>query len=203
MDLIISQSSEIIDSNSYNLTKVVSNFLDNFLSSHTKKAYTLDFYDFVAFLSESGENISQPNEITKAHIIEYREYLREHYSPNTLQRKLSSLSSLFAELQNAHLMEHNPVKGVKRPKAVSLRPKTGLSDSEINKLTSFYNGKSIQSLQNKTILTFLSYTGCRVNEMRNVRVSDISFEQDLPVVKIQGKGAKFRKIPLNPKARKK
>jgi site-specific recombinase XerD len=181
------------------LTNIVSTYLKNFLSDNTRSAYTTDFLDFALFLDNEKIVIRGPHEITRDHIIDYRDSILEVYAPNTISRKLSSLSSLFKELINAKLMNENPVTGIKRPQAISIRPKTGLTDLEINQICDFYDGVSIQSLQNKTLLTFLSFTGCRISEVVGIKVSDIRSENDIKVVIINGKGSKIRKIPLNPK----
>ena len=199
-DLTILEPTQNLDRfKNKNLTETVSEFLENFLSDNTRAAYTTDFFDFAAYLHTRNIVVNGPRDVRRIHIIEYRNYLRSEFAPNTVHRKLSSLSSLFGELQNVGLIESNPVIGVKRPKAVAIRAKTGLSDLEINKLCSFYDGRAIGSLQNKALLTFLSYTGCRVSEVTHVKASDIVFENDIPVVIINGKGAKIRKIPIHPK----
>ena len=181
------------------LTATVSTYLRNFLSENTRMAYTADFLDFVAYLKLYDIKITHPSQITKDHIIGFRDFLIGTCAPNTLQRKLSSLSSLFNELVSAKIMADNPCLGVSRPKAVPIRPKLGLTDSEIDALCNFYDEKSLGSLQNKTLLTFLSYTGCRISEVVGVRVSDIKTENDIKVLLINGKGSKMRKIPIHPK----
>lgn len=182
-----------------NLTTVVSEFLANFLSDNTRAAYTTDFFDFAAFLNENFPPVNGPKEITRNHVLKYRDFLRKHYAPNSIHRKLSSLASLFSELQDAQIIELNPLAGVKRPKAVNVNQATGFSDEEVNRICSFYGDDTIQNLQKKTILTFLCYTGCRISEAVNIKVSDIRFEKEIPIVLINGKGSKLRKIPLHPK----
>ncbi|MCB9063458.1 MAG: tyrosine-type recombinase/integrase [Halobacteriovoraceae bacterium] len=197
--IILDSENSVVKKQKTDLATTVSTFLKNFLSENTRCAYTTDFYDFAAFLEVRNIRLNGPHEITKDHVIDYRDSIINHYAPNTVHRKLSSLSSLFKELINAKLMDENPALGVKRPKAKSIRPKTGLSDSELESICEFYDGVTTQSLQNKTILTFLAYTGCRISEVVNVRVCDIRTENDIKVVIIKGKGSKIRKIPLHPK----
>ncbi|MCB9063278.1 MAG: tyrosine-type recombinase/integrase [Halobacteriovoraceae bacterium] len=199
-DLIILDSKNLENvKQKADLETTISHFLKNFLSDNTRMAYTTDFYDFAAFLNLQGIRLKGPHEINMGHIIDYRDSLDGVYAPNTIHRKLSSLSSLFNKLVNAKLMSENPVLGVDRPKAIAIRDKTGLSDAEIDQICEFYDGKTIQSLNNKAILTFLSYTGCRISEAINVRVSDIREKNDVRVVLIHGKGSKIRKIPIHPK----
>lgn len=197
--IVLDAKGEVFPQKNSDLSAIVSTYLKNFLSDNTRSAYTTDFFDFLAFLEVRGIRLNGPQQINKNHIIDYRDSIMDHYAPNTIHRKLSSLSSLFNELIVANLMRENPVLTIKRPKARSIRPKMGLSDNEINQLCEFYVGKTIQSLQNKAILTFLSYSGCRISEVIAVRVLDIKTENDIKVVIIKGKGSKVRKIPLHPK----
>ncbi len=198
-DIIVLDPSYLAKNEKSDLSKIVETFLKNFLSDNTRMAYTTDFFDFAAFLEISNIRLDGPSQITKDHIIDYRDSIIGDYAPNTIHRKLSSLSSLFNELVLAKIMDENPVIGIQRPKAISIRPKTGLTDEEINKICSFYKGDTLQSLQNKALVTFLSYTGARISEAINIRVSDIKTENDIKVVIIKGKGSKIRKIPLHPK----
>jgi integrase len=49
------------------------------------------------------------------------------------------------------------------------------------------------------LLTFLSYTGARISEVLNARVSGIKDESDTKIVITKEKGPKIRKTPLHPK----
>lgn len=184
------------------LGRVVGEYLANFLSEHTRAAYEGDFRDFGEFLAGEGIRVSHPREVRKSHIIRYRESLRERYSPTSINRKLSALSSLFAELQNAQVVDSNPAQGVKRPKAITKRPRLGFSDREVNQILSAHRTDAVQGLNHHAVLAFLLFTGCRISEALAVKVSDIEDRGSVKVVCLRGKGDKIRSLPLHPKLSK-
>ncbi len=181
------------------LAVVVKEYLSNFLSDRTREAYSADFKDFGAFITKTFGPFSHPRDVTKSHVIAYRDYLREKYSPTSINRKLSAMASLFRELQGARIVDINPVEGVRRPQSVPKRPRLGFSDDEVNRILDSHNTTTVQGLSTKAILSFLLYTGCRISEALAVRVSDIEDRGNLKVVIIRGKGEKLRTLPLHPK----
>jgi site-specific recombinase XerD len=191
-----------LDASSKALAEVVQTYLTNFLSPHTRAAYTRDFQDFAAFLSTRGFKVQHPREIQKDHIIAYREHLREHYSPTSINRKLSALSSLFQELVGARQIDLNPVEGVKRPPAKVKRPRLGFTDQEVNRILGSHSTETLQGLNSRTVLAFLFFTGCRISEALAVKVSDIENRGNVQVVHLKGKGEKLRTLPLHPKLSK-
>lgn len=191
---------ELIVSANRSLLEVVESFLKNFPSHNTRSAYGRDFREFAEFLRRRRKNIRHPREIQRLDVIEFRDYLMENSSaPTTVNRKISALSSLFSELQNAQLIEANPAEGVKRPKGIARRPGLGFRDDEVEKLLSLYAGTSDLDLQRRTMLCFLFYTGARVSEMVHVRVRDIDRRDHIPTICLYGKGNKVRSIPLHPR----
>ena len=89
-------------------------WLANIANVHTRRAYQNDVQEFMAFVGiEARDEIRQ---VTRAHIIAWRETLKARACRNaTVRRKLSALSSLFAFLCDQNAVSHNPVDGVKRP----------------------------------------------------------------------------------------
>ncbi len=181
------------------LAAVIKEYLSNFLSDRTREAYESDFKDFGKFVSENFGVMAHPRDVTKTHVIAYRDYLREKYSPTSINRKMSALASLFRELQGARIVDVNPVEGVKRPKSVARRPRLGFTDEEVNQILDSHDTRTLQGISTKAILSFLLYTGCRISEALAVRVSDIEDRGNLKVVLIRGKGDKLRTLPLHPK----
>ena len=82
----------------------------------TRRAYEHDVKDFMGFVG-----IHRPEEfriVTRAHFIAWRKNLaRRTLAASTIRRKLAALSSLFDYLCEQNAISHNPVDGVKRPKA--------------------------------------------------------------------------------------
>ena len=181
------------------LSDTIKAYLANFLSDRTREAYEADFKDFGKFVAEKFGGFSHPRDVTKTHVIAYRDYLREKYSPTSINRKMSALSSLFRELQGARIVDINPVEGVKRPQSIARRPRLGFTDEEVNRILDSHEATTLQGLNTKAVLSFLLYTGCRISEALAVRVSDIEDRGNLKVVVIRGKGDKIRTLPLHPK----
>jgi len=181
------------------LSTVISTYLENFLSEHTKSAYLSDFRDFGAFLNRVGVKITHPKEVTATHVIRYRDHLREKYSPTSINRKLSALSSLFQELCSERVVDINPVEGVKRPPSVIKRERLGFNDREVNRILESFPTETLQGLNNRAVLTFLFFTGCRISEVLDLKVGDIEVRGGVKVVHIRGKGEKIRTLPMHPK----
>lgn len=57
----------------------------------------------------------------------------------------------------------------------------------------------IKGLNDKAVLSFLFYTGCRISECISTKVTDLSDVDGIHVVHLRGKGDKLRTLPLQPK----
>jgi site-specific recombinase XerD len=115
---------------------------------------------------------------------------------------MSALSSLFEELVGARQIDFNPIEGVRRPPATVTRPRLGFTDSEVNKILEDHSIDTLQGLNNRTLLAFLFFTGCRISEALTVKVADIENLGNVLVVRLRGKGEKRRTLPLHPKLSK-
>jgi len=178
------------------LAGIVQNYLENFLSDRTREAYVSDWRDFFAWMTTRGLNVQALSSVTESHIIGYRNFLREKYSPTSITRKLSALSSLFAKLKDEQIVRWNPVDGLKRPKAIAKKKRTGFTDREVNQLLDSIGTQSLKDLSDKAMLSFLFYTGARVSEMLSVKVKDFDLVEGMPVVHLRGKGEKLRTLPV-------
>ena len=106
----------------------------NIDNEKTRRAYRIDLADFMSFTG-----IRAPDEIrlvSRAHVIAWRKALEARaLSGATIRRKLAALSSLFEHLCEQNAVTHNPVKGVKRPRADSNEGKTpALGDAQARAL---------------------------------------------------------------------
>ena len=76
---------------------------------------------------------------------------------------------------------------------------TFISKKEYEALLGACNGQSLICLRDKLMIMVLYNTGCRVSELINVRVSDITFANDkseTPYIHFCGKGRKERTTPI-------
>src|SRR5271170_5478581 len=97
----------------------------NIRNRSTRRAYENAVGDFMRFTG-----IARPEEfraVTRAHVIAWRDDLASRTLDGhtlglggaTVRHRLAALSSLFEYLCEKNAVTHNPVKGVKRPRAES------------------------------------------------------------------------------------
>src|ERR1700682_173250 len=119
----------------------------NIRNPNTKRAYENAVKDFMLFTS-----IKRPEEfrlVTPAHVIAWRDDLGERIlGGTTIRHRLAALSSLFQYLCDKNAVTHNPVKGVKRPRAESEEGKTpAIADHQARKLLVVPAEKSLEGLR--------------------------------------------------------
>lgn len=169
--------------------------LDN---ENTRRAYRNDLQEFMSFIG-----VSAPDElhlVTRAHVLAWRKDLEQReLAGATVRRKLAALSSLFEYLSEANAVTHNPVKGVRRPKVESYEGKTpALGDAQVRHLLKLPAGDELKALRDRALLSLLLYHGLRREELSRLTVQDVHPRRGVPHLRVHGKGAKVRNIPLHP-----
>jgi integrase/recombinase XerD len=125
----------------------------NIRSYATRRAYENAVKDFMRFTG-----IKRPEEfrsITRAHVIAWRDELGDLVMPGgeglsgtTIRHRLAALSSLYQYLCDKNAVPHNPVKGVKRPRAETEEGKTpALGDHQARKLLKAPDEKSLKGIR--------------------------------------------------------
>ena len=170
----------------------------NIESPGTRRIYQIDLKDFMTYAG-----IREPVEfraITRAHVIAFRdELLRRKLQGSTIRRKLAALSSLYEYLCEKNAVPMNPVKGVKRPKVDSTEGKTpALSDAQVRALLEAPKGQSLKAKRDRAIVSILFYHALRRDELCKLMVKDIHERRGVKHLRVHGKGAKLRYVPLHP-----
>lgn len=185
--------------NGNQIEAILQQFIRNYFSENTRQAYLQDIKIFLNFLQEYHPQLKHPQFIEIKHMTNFRDFLFESgFHQTSINRKLSCMSALFKEMQNAQIIPHNPVSGVKRPRGDNKKRKTGFTDQEISQILSFYDDSDITGLHYKTLLTFLAYTGCRISEVIHLKVSDLEKYKGYDMATIKAKGSKMRSITIGP-----
>ncbi len=172
----------------------------NINNEKTRRAYKIDIEEFTHFIG-----IQTPHEmrtVTRAHVIAWRKDLEaRELAPSTIRRKLSALASLFDHLCESNAVTHNPVGGVKRPKAGSNEGSTpALGEKEARDLLERPDTATLKGKRDTAILATLLYHGIRREELTNLKVKDLHTRKGVMHYKILGKGNKIRYIPIHPQA---
>ena len=172
----------------------------NIHNAKTRRAYRQDVKDFTGFVG-----IARPEEfriVTRAHFIAWRKDLeRRELAPSTIRRKLAALSSLFDYLCEQNAVLHNPVDGVKRPKANNNEGLTpALGDAQARALLDAPPADTLKGQRDRAILATLLYHGLRREELVKLRVRDLQQREGVLHLRIEGKGDKIRFVPVAAKA---
>jgi len=176
------------------ILKIERNYSNNTISS-----YLSDLKSFDNFLEKNEINFKKLN--NKHTKLFFRDLSEKKFSPRTIKRKFSSLSSYFNFLLDRRIIKNNPLNGVFTPKIPKILPEI-LTTEEINNifLAAESSKNEILSLRDRCILEMLYSSGLRVSEVCELKINNIQFDLDL--IRFFGKGSKERIIPLTYYARK-
>lgn len=172
----------------------------NIENPRTRRAYQIDLRDFMTFVG-----ILTPTEfrtVTRAHVIAWRKVVETRgAAPATIRRKLAALSSLFEHLCEANAVTHNPVKGVKRPKAEMNEGKTpAIGDGQARALLNAPDPETLKGKRDRAILSTFLFHGLRREELCALKVRDLQLRRGVLYLRVHGKGGKTRYVPAHPQA---
>lgn len=163
-------------------------FFQNFESIHTRKSYRRDITSFLTFVKEELQ-VATIADCQKLQIVAYRNWLSDNnYSPKSINRKISSLSTYFNFLLEKGFVETNPCLGVKKPRQVVRSETNDLTDQEVVALLELVNKKA-SPLHRSIIYLFFS-TGIRKSELINLRRRDFEKINGDMTIKVRAKGGK-------------
>jgi site-specific recombinase XerC len=171
----------------------------NITNPSTRRAYRHAVGDFMRFAG-----IARPEEfgsVTRGHVIAWRDDLaRRGLGGPTIRHCLASLSSLFEYLCNRNAVSHNPVKGIKRPRAETSEGSTpALGDPQARALLAAPQGDTLAGRRDRAILSTLLFHALRREELCKLRVkAALHQRRGVPHLRVHSKGEKTRYVPLHP-----
>lgn len=167
-------------------------------SEHTVRAYSLDLKDFDTFLTKWAKKPMPPDKVT---VVAVRSYLGELYrrglNSTTVNRRLSSIRSLFRFLRREGISAEDPAG--KTPSLNTPRPlPTYLPVDDAVRLMELPDTTTSEGIRDKAMLEILYGSALRVGELTALDNYDIDLHQRL--IRVKGKGKKERIIPMTKKA---
>lgn len=131
-------------------------------------------------------------EVTSDDIRTYmaRRKIKDNVAAITINNEWRVLSTLYTWLQKEEILIKNPILKVPQMKAQK-KKKKAFTEIEIEKMRD-----ALKNEREKAIFEILLSTGARISEIVNIKLSEISNNQDL----VHGKGQKDRIVYLNAKA---
>lgn len=160
----------------------------------TVNAYTKDLEEFKDFLESTGTSLNKNIEYT--FIRNWIVFLSKNkISPNSINRKVSSLKAYFKFLVNIKEIKKSPLRN-----HTSLRTKSKvvnpLNETEMKEVFELFKTSEKELTRDSMIIDILYSTGLRRAELINLKKSDIYFDDQ--VIKVLGKRNKERLVPMLP-----
>lgn len=148
-------------------------------------------------------NDCQPNTISEAtqlDVANFKRWASLKYKPRTISLNMIHLNAYFRWLVARGVIPDNPCSNVD-PVTVQQDAPKWLDRNEQNSLIRAIRKHG--DLRELTMVTVLLHTGLRVQELCDLRVKDVVIrERKGTLVVQQGKGGKYREVPLNVDARR-
>lgn len=161
---------------------------DTGMTPATQREYTIDIRKFTRFI--------YPKPITAVDKLDVMSFLAEVREQGVgdaaRNRYLSSLRTFFNGLQEVGHLQGNPAALVKKSKQEKNRIPTYLEEDELEAFIQSISGR--YQFRNIAICLLMGYVGLRVGEVHRVNLADLETDG----IKIQGKGRKWRLMPLHP-----
>lgn len=158
------------------------------LSAHTARNYARDI---AALLELAGSN-----PLKRLQVHDVRRFIAQLHAKGldgrSLARTLSAWRGFFRYLARDHGFQHNPCVGIRAPRAARKLPRT-LSPDEAGRLL----GGEVDgplALRDKAMFELFYSSGLRLSELTSLDLGDVN--QDDATVRVTGKGAKTRIVPV-------
>lgn len=171
-------------------------WLEDGLSPNTLESYRRDLRLFDDWLAaDRGKRLLQAEHGDLLAYLAYRFQLKS--KPRSAARLLSSLKRLYQYLLREGRISVDPTLQIDTPRLPRSLPKS-LTEHDVESLLAAPEVEDPVGLRDRAMLETLYASGLRVSELVGVTLAQVS--QDMGVVRIVGKGAKERLVPLGEEA---
>jgi site-specific recombinase XerD len=161
------------------------------------RAYLSDAQQFVAWFEQSSGEPFSPAEVDWRDVQNWRDAAEKAFKPATVNRRLSSLRTLFAWAIEKQLVSADPTLRVKGVEQQMLAPKA-LADEDVRRIL---RRARKDNLRDWAILELLAATGLRVSEVTALNYGDLELNGKTGWLTVRmGKGKKTRRVPIHEKA---
>ena len=165
-------------------------------SPHTIDSYARDLARLLAFATAEG--LGDWSRLTPAQLRAWVARLhRRGLAGRSIQRWLSATRSFYRYLLREAVVAHNPASAVSAPKAARRLPKV-LSADEAARLVAV-EGDDPMVRRDRALLELFYSSGLRLAELIGLDLGDLDLAEGL--VRVTGKGAKTRIVPVGGPAR--
>ena len=165
------------------------------LSENTLAAYANDISDFLSFLAYRAYALEEVTDQTLfLYIVDVR---RLGLSGRSLARRLSALRGLFAFACREQVFSANPAEFLENPKFARSLPEV-LTREEMAAVLNSPDLSDRLGFRDRTMLELLYACGLRASELVNLHA--LNFDAGTNILRVFGKGAKERLVPVHAEA---
>ena len=197
-----------MNTNSTDFAQLITGFLTDYLplqrcyANNTILSYRDTLKLFLRFLMEAKDispNSFYVKDFNRELIIEFLEWYRlSGASTSTANQRLAAIKSFadyaqFESIENISLLQN--VSGIKSKKA-SPKEILFLSTSQMSMLINKPDINTYTGYRHRVILTLLYDSGCRVQELCDITIADVSLN-GTSTVRLHGKGKKYRTVVIS------
>jgi len=162
------------------------------LAENSLAAYGADLADFLHFLSESSLRLEDAGQDA---LFLYLVSLRgREMKSRSISRHLSALRGFFAWAVEEKLLPSNPAELLENPKLPRQLPEF-LTREEVERMLALPDLSDRLGFRDRTMLELLYAAGLRVSELISLRPLD--YDAQAGILRIFGKGAKERLVPIH------
>lgn len=179
------------------------------LSKHTVAAYRRDLTGYLAVLEARG--VTDASAISGEDVAAFRGALADRgLAASSVARHLSAVKALHRWLVDERVAVEDVAKDQRPPKLPQRLPKA-ISVSQMQRLLETVGGAEADdaggaatdpaSLRDRALLELLYATGARISEVTALDVDDLATLEEHGLLRVTGKGAKQRLVPVGSYAR--
>lgn len=170
-------------------------------AASTARAYSTDVAAFVDFAGRMG--LDGPADVTRLHVRRWVAQLATRdLARATIARRVAALRRYFGWLQRRGVIPADPTVGLRAPTGGSRLPRV-LRQDELGALldtppAAIDSDPPHRRLRDDAVIELLYGSGLRVAEVCGLRIVDVGLSAG--TIRVLGKGAKWRQVPLTPGA---
>lgn len=166
------------------------------LSENTCEAYERDLAFFSQSLSARGRTCAA--EVTRDDIALFLAEARTcGLKGTTRARRAAAIRMWLKEMKSRRLVAGNPAELMDAPQKGQALPRV-LSETEVAAMLDAVEGPAARDVRDRALLEIMYGCGLRVSEACALKLEDIAADGEL--LRVRGKGAKERVVPIGPSA---
>lgn len=151
------------------------NYLKNTRNSseNTVLSYERDLKKLLDYLTDTGR-VSSWQEVTETDLSAYMLYLESrNYAASSVSRNVAAFRSFFQYLSLNKVIDSDPSRGLKPPRAEKKLPQV-LTVDEVESLLSRPDRNTSKGIRDSAMLELLYATGIRVSELMGLKLTDVN-----------------------------